>query len=113
MDSPIGLAGYILEKFSTWTNAGNRQLRDGGLTKSYTLDDLLSNVHIYWFTGTIGSSVRLYKSLFEHEAYQKLEKYVYKAGEEGGKCFKTVREILLYELLNFHHCIKIVSSMYG
>ena len=76
MDSPIGLAGYIMEKFSTWTNPNNRQLRDGGLTESYTLDDLLSNVHIYWFTGTIGSSMRLYKSLFEDENFQKLDKYV-------------------------------------
>ncbi len=32
-DSPIGLAGYILEKFSTCTGKGNRDLPDGGLTK--------------------------------------------------------------------------------
>ena len=32
-DSPMGLAGYILEKFSTWTNRDWRELVDGGLTK--------------------------------------------------------------------------------
>lgn len=33
-DSPIGLAAYILEKFSTGTARENRFLPDGGLTKS-------------------------------------------------------------------------------
>lgn len=32
-DSPLGLAAYILEKFSTWTNGDYRKLADGGLTK--------------------------------------------------------------------------------
>ncbi len=32
-DSPIGLAGYILEKFSTWTNRTYVDLPDGGLTR--------------------------------------------------------------------------------
>uniref|UniRef100_A0A1I7Y992 Epoxide hydrolase n=1 Tax=Steinernema glaseri TaxID=37863 RepID=A0A1I7Y992_9BILA len=33
-DSPLGLAAYILEKFSTWTNNQFRSLPDGGITKS-------------------------------------------------------------------------------
>ena len=49
MDSPVGLAGYILEKFSTWTNPAYRQLPDGGLTEKFDLDDLLTNVMIYWY----------------------------------------------------------------
>ena len=32
-DSPIGLAAYILEKFSTWTNKSWRDLPDGGLCR--------------------------------------------------------------------------------
>lgn len=60
-DSPIGLAAYILEKFSTWTKPEWRSLPDGGLTKAYTLDDLLTNVMIYWVNGNIASSMRLYK----------------------------------------------------
>lgn len=32
-DSPVGLATYILEKFSTWTNRDFRELEDGGLTR--------------------------------------------------------------------------------
>lgn len=32
-DSPVGLAAYILEKFSTWTDLKNRELDDGGLER--------------------------------------------------------------------------------
>ena len=77
IDSPIGLAGYILEKFSSGTGLNNRQLRDGGLTKVFILDDLLTNIAIYWFTGTIGSSMRLYKELFQDETLFKLDRWVW------------------------------------
>ncbi|XP_062286199.1 epoxide hydrolase 1 [Scomber scombrus] len=60
-DSPVGLAAYILEKFSTWTNRMNRDLADGGLERKFSLDDLLTNVMIYWTTGSIVSSMRFYK----------------------------------------------------
>lgn len=32
-DSPVGLAAYILEKFSSWTDLQNRDLEDGGLER--------------------------------------------------------------------------------
>ncbi|KAM4591545.1 epoxide hydrolase 1 [Odontesthes bonariensis] len=60
-DSPVGLAAYILEKFSTWTDMKNRDLMDGGLERKFSLDDLLTNVMIYWTTGSIVSSMRFYK----------------------------------------------------
>nr|XP_017534833.2 epoxide hydrolase 1 isoform X1 [Manis javanica] len=60
-DSPMGLAAYILEKFSTWTNAEFRNLDDGGLERKFSLDDLLTNIMLYWTTGTITSSQRFYK----------------------------------------------------
>ncbi|KAM6916196.1 epoxide hydrolase 1 [Xenentodon cancila] len=60
-DSPVGLAAYLLEKFSTWTDLKNRDLMDGGLERKFTLDDLLTNVMIYWTTGSIISSMRFYK----------------------------------------------------
>uniref|UniRef100_A0A8C8H4W4 Epoxide hydrolase n=1 Tax=Oncorhynchus tshawytscha TaxID=74940 RepID=A0A8C8H4W4_ONCTS len=60
-DSPVGLAAYILEKFSTWTDFNNRDLEDGGLERKFTLDDLLTNIMIYWTTGSIVSSMRFYK----------------------------------------------------
>ncbi|XP_026175141.1 epoxide hydrolase 1 [Mastacembelus armatus] len=60
-DSPVGLAAYILEKFSTWTCHDFRNLEDGGLTRKFSLDDLLTNVMIYWTSGCIVSSMRFYK----------------------------------------------------
>nr|CAD7263042.1 unnamed protein product [Timema shepardi]CAD7571341.1 unnamed protein product [Timema californicum] len=63
-DSPVGLAAYILEKFSLGTNAEFRSKSDGGLTHKFQLADLLDNVMIYWVTGSITTSVRLYSEGF-------------------------------------------------
>ncbi|KAI3363079.1 hypothetical protein L3Q82_011735, partial [Scortum barcoo] len=64
-DSPVGLAAYILEKFSTWTDQTNRAIADGGLERKFSLEDLLTNVMIYWTTGSIVSSMRFYKENFQ------------------------------------------------
>lgn len=61
IDSPAGLAAYILEKFSTWTNFNYVALEDGGLTKKFTLDELLTNVMIYWTSNNVAASMRYYK----------------------------------------------------
>ncbi|CAF1280662.1 unnamed protein product [Rotaria sp. Silwood1] len=60
-DSPIGLAAYILEKWSRWSNNPTDidQSINSGLDR-FTLDQLLSNVVLYWTTETITSSMRLY-----------------------------------------------------
>ncbi|UXI20891.1 propionyl-CoA carboxylase beta chain [Sarcoptes scabiei] len=60
IDSPIGLAAYILEKFSTWTDRNQIELDDGGLTSKFTTDELLTNVMIYWLSDNIASSQRFY-----------------------------------------------------
>ncbi|KAK9499643.1 hypothetical protein O3M35_002651 [Rhynocoris fuscipes] len=62
-DSPAGLAAYILEKLSTWTNKAWRSLEDGGLEK-YDKAALLDNVMIYWLTRSITTSMRLYSEAF-------------------------------------------------
>jgi pimeloyl-ACP methyl ester carboxylesterase len=49
-DSPAGLAAWILEKFRKWTDG------DGTLT----VDEMLTNITLYWMTGTIYSSFRMY-----------------------------------------------------
>lgn len=61
LNSPAGLAAYILEKFSTWTNDKFRLLEDGGLTNKFTMDELLTNVMVYYSSGSIVSSQRYYK----------------------------------------------------
>ncbi|GBP32301.1 Juvenile hormone epoxide hydrolase [Eumeta japonica] len=63
-DSPAGLAAYILEKFSTWTVFENKHLPDGGLTKKFTLDQLIDNLMIYWSTSSITTAMRLYSEDF-------------------------------------------------
>lgn len=64
--NPVGLLAYIVEKFSTWTNAKNRDLTDGGWTtfdKSYR-DAILDNIMIYYMTNSITTSQRLYSEGF-------------------------------------------------
>jgi epoxide hydrolase len=52
-DSPAGQLAWIAEKFGEWT--------DGGLPdEAVDRDQLLTNVMLYWLTGTAGSSARLY-----------------------------------------------------
>ncbi|XP_055698148.1 juvenile hormone epoxide hydrolase 1-like [Phlebotomus papatasi] len=63
-DNPIGLAAYILEKFSTWTNRDYRNLPDGGLSKRFTMDSLLDNIMVYYLTNSITTSQRLYSEAF-------------------------------------------------
>ena len=53
-DSPSGLAGWILEKFRTWSDCS------GDVYSRFTRDELLTNIMIYWVTGTINASTRLY-----------------------------------------------------
>ena len=59
----MGLAAYIMEKFSTWTNPAWRELGDGGLETRTAMDRdrMLTNVMIYWVTNSITSSMRYYK----------------------------------------------------
>ncbi|KAF7279218.1 hypothetical protein GWI33_007536 [Rhynchophorus ferrugineus] len=59
-DSPIGLAAYMLEKFSTLTNANYRDREDGGLTEKFTMEQLLDNVMVYWVTRCMTSAMRIY-----------------------------------------------------
>lgn len=71
-DNPVGLAAYILEKFSTWTNPSYRHSTDGGLKKRFKLDALLDNIMIYHLTNSITTSQRIYKEHYsrEHRALQ-------------------------------------------
>jgi pimeloyl-ACP methyl ester carboxylesterase len=53
-DSPVGLAGWIIEKFHNWSDC------HGNIESCFTKDELLTNVTIYWVTQTINSSFRHY-----------------------------------------------------
>lgn len=50
-DSPAGLAAWIAEKFLAWSD---------NFEQTIGMETLLANISLYWFTGTIGSSFRMY-----------------------------------------------------
>jgi epoxide hydrolase len=58
VDSPVGQAAWILEKFWAWTDC------NGHPENALTRDELLDNVMLYWLLGTGASSARLYWESF-------------------------------------------------
>ncbi len=54
-DSPAGLAAWIVEKLRGWSDCG------GDVERAFTRDEILTNLTIYWLTGTIGSAMRMYR----------------------------------------------------
>lgn len=50
-DSPVGQLAWIAEKFTEWTDPASE----------IPIDHLLTNISLYWLTGTAGSSARLTK----------------------------------------------------
>ncbi|HEY4156538.1 MAG TPA: epoxide hydrolase [Polyangiaceae bacterium] len=55
-DSPVALASWIVDRFHSWSD------NDGDLDHSFSKDELLTNIMIYWITGTIGSSIASYRA---------------------------------------------------
>ncbi len=53
-DSPVGLAGWIVEKYRAWSDCAD------DVERCFSKDELLTTIMIYWVTGTINSSMRLY-----------------------------------------------------
>ena len=54
VDSPVGLAAWIVEKFRIWSDCG------GDIDAVFSLDELLANISLYWFTGCMGASFHPY-----------------------------------------------------
>jgi pimeloyl-ACP methyl ester carboxylesterase len=53
-DSPVALAAWIVEKWRAWTDPA------ADVERAFTLDELLTNVSVYWFTETANASGRSY-----------------------------------------------------
>ena len=49
-DSPVGLAAWIVEKFRNWSDC------EGDVDRHFGRDVLLTNIMLYWLTGTINAS---------------------------------------------------------
>lgn len=59
-DSPVGLLAWILERRRAWSDCG------GDVERCFSREDLLTTVSIYWFTQTIGTSLRFYWENAQH-----------------------------------------------
>jgi pimeloyl-ACP methyl ester carboxylesterase len=59
VDSPVGLAAWLIDKYRDWSDGG------GELDSPFDRDTLLTTLTLYWVTGSIGSSFRQYFD-FEH-----------------------------------------------
>jgi epoxide hydrolase len=62
-DSPAGQLAWIAEKFKEWSDSAADLPED-----AVDADRLLTNVSLYWFTGTAGSSANLYYETFHDPA---------------------------------------------
>ncbi len=70
-DSPAGLAAWLVSKYRDWSDCA------GDVETRFTLDQLCDFLTLYWATGTISTSIRLYAA--EARSRWKLE-----AGETIG-----------------------------
>jgi pimeloyl-ACP methyl ester carboxylesterase len=53
-DSPAGLAAYLVPKYRGWSDSG------GEVERRFSKDELCDFLTMFWVTGTIASSMRLY-----------------------------------------------------
>jgi len=67
VDSPVGLAGWILEKMWAWTD------NQGSPFDALNRDQVLDNLMLYWLPGTGASSARLYWESFNSFAPVEIE----------------------------------------
>jgi len=66
MDSPVGVAAWIIEKMYSWSD-----LKDGNIESAYSKDTLLANIMVYVVTKTFNTASWIY----------------YGRREEGGRFF--------------------------
>lgn len=54
-DSPVGLLAWLLERWRSWS-----QTTGGDVETAFSKEHMITNVMLYWLTGTVGSSMRFY-----------------------------------------------------
>jgi len=67
VDSPIGQAAWIIEKFYQWTDC------NGHPENAISRDELLDNVMLYWLTKSAASSARLYWESFNNQPQDQVD----------------------------------------
>ncbi|MEJ2859185.1 MULTISPECIES: epoxide hydrolase family protein [unclassified Saccharothrix] len=53
-DSPAGMLAWVLERWTAWSDNG------GDVETVFSKDDLLTHATIFWASGSIGRSIRMY-----------------------------------------------------
>ncbi|MCE9651359.1 MAG: epoxide hydrolase [Parvibaculum sp.] len=61
MDSPAGLAGWLADKYYRLGDTDKTTTMDGMIAR-FPFETILTQLSIYWFTGTINSANTLYKA---------------------------------------------------
>jgi epoxide hydrolase len=79
-DSPVGQLAWIVEKFQGWTNP-SRELPEDAVDR----DQLLTNISLYWFTNTGGTSAGFYYE----GAHAQLDWTTPSAAPQGWAVFNT------------------------
>jgi pimeloyl-ACP methyl ester carboxylesterase len=61
VDSPVAQCAWIVEKFMAWSDC------EGNPESSFSRDEMLDNITLYWLTASAASSARMYWESFRAE----------------------------------------------
>ncbi len=64
MDSPVGAAGWIIEKFNSWSDKRASGKPDS-IENAYSKDQLLTNLMLYLVTGSFNTATWFYRGFME------------------------------------------------
>ena len=64
MDSPVGVAGWIIEKFAAWSDLPRAPDGSPELWPRYGRDQLLTNIMLYLVTKSFASATWMYRGFF-------------------------------------------------
>jgi pimeloyl-ACP methyl ester carboxylesterase len=67
MDSPVGIAAWIIEKFAAWSHVPRDPLGAPALGVRYSQDQLLTNIMIYLVTRSFATSTWMYRGFFAEQ----------------------------------------------
>lgn len=61
MDSPVGLAAWLAEKYRYWVDIDRSHMYEG-IEARVPFEQILTQISIFWFTGTINSANMVFKA---------------------------------------------------
>jgi pimeloyl-ACP methyl ester carboxylesterase len=70
MDSPVGVAAWIVEKFAAWSHLPHGPDGSPALGVRYSEDQLLTNIMLYLVTRSFATSTWMYRGFFAEQPFQ-------------------------------------------